>query len=796
MNENPYSFDASSPARRWGARWIWAEGDGHAKNAYYYFRKPFTLEHEPGEARLFISADTRYLLFVNGSLVGRGVPQSKPYFQYYDEHAVGALLQQGENCIAIIAYHLGTLTDTRGGLLAELVDEHGLALAATDASWRVAPADAWSRDTHCAPGNQMTPFQEFFDARRVPEGWDAIGFDDSAWAQATVFDTPPARFSCPFTRLVPRDIPTMRETPMRPVGIQRVEESTDLAARKHMNDLSIGLSQVGGPLVHTRVENLDAMCGGDGVAVVQGSTDHIGQTYCAARYSPAVVLDFGRVVTAFTELELDAGAGTVVEMGYAERLVDGYVNIALECPFADRYTTRDGHQRYRTFSWRAFRYLKIRFRNCDAPATLHAIRAIETTYPYEDRGGFQASDETLNAVFKISRNTVRLCSNECLMDTPYREQAQWLGDVAAVTLPAIYACFGDTMLPEKFLRQAAGNQLPTGLFSSISNSISHGWNYVIPDYSLWWVIALWKHYQYTGDERWIHQYYPTAQKVINAIMPYLNSRGLVEDMPYWVFIDWAPLDRRGECTAFNAIFYGALEALQNMATLKKDQYTENLTRSTRTHIKDAFQNRLFDPERGCFADARIHDEWSEVTSEQANYAAILWNLCDEATAKAIIDRLLGQPALTGVVEAQPFFMCVVLEALNRTGRIDLALRLVRDRWGKRMVDRGATSTYEEWSCDGSWRSGEFVGFQRTHSHAWSACPASFLIENLIRLEILEPGCGKVSLDPAVTGFDYEVAYPTPRGTIRVRCKDGVLSVESPEAIEVVQKTSGQQIAEA
>lgn len=783
MSQVNNELDVYQRSRYWRAHWIWAAGDGTTKNAHYYFRREFSLKDGFGGSKVFISADTRYLLYINGIRVGRGAPQSKPYYQYYDEHYVGKFLRQGENCIAVIGYHQGTLTDTRGGLLAEVTDDNGEVLVATDTSWRVVPADAWARDTRCEPGNKMTPFQEFFDARLVPEGWDKTGFDDSAWSAATIFDIPPAHHACPFSRMVPRDIPQMSEKAIYPRGVQRIEENTDLLARKHMTDLSIGISQVGGPLEHTRMENMESLCSGEGIAVVQGSTLHVGQTYCAARYSPAVVLDFGRIVTAFMELELEAAAGTVIEMGYAERLVDGYVNIALECPFADRYTTKDGYQIFRTFSWRAFRYLKIRFRACDRPATIRAARAIETTYPFEERGGFNSSDQRLNDIFRISRDTVRLCSNECLMDTPYREQAQWLGDVAAVTLPAIYACFGDTRLPEKFLRQAAGNQLPTGLLASISNSISHGWQYAIPDYSLWWVICLWKHYLYTGEKCWINQYYPTAQLIINAILPHVNSRWLVENMPYWVFIDWAPLDRSGECTAFNAIFYGALEAFRNMARVKNDTYSEELAGKIMVGMKSVFRDRLFDSSRGCFADARIDGVFSDVVSEQANYAAIRWGLCDAATAASIVERLLEKPVLSGVVEAQPFFMCVVLDALALMGRNDLALALMRERWGKRMVDLGATSTYEEWSCNGSWRNGDFLGFQRTQSHAWSACPASFLVEKMMQLKILEPGCRVVSLDPLMTDFDYDVNYPTPRGTIRASCKSGKLTVDVPSAIE-------------
>ena len=459
-----------------------------------------------------------------------------------------------------------------------------------------------------------------------------------------------------------------------------------------------------------------------------------------------------------------------------------------ECAFADRYVAKDGRQTFRTSSWRAFRYVKVRFRSCDKPVTVHAIRAVETLYPYEDRGGFKSSDERLNSVFQISKDTIKLCSNECLMDTPYREQAQWLGDVAAVTIPAIYACFGDTHLPEKFLRQAASNQLPTGMLSNVSNSISHTWTHAIPDYSLWWIMALWQHYLYTGNDHWINRYYPTAQFITNGILPHVNKEGLVDNMPYWVLIDWAPLDRRGECTAFNAIFYGALEALQNMAHFKNDGYTEELARSVRTRLAKAFQPRLFDAKRGCFPDARVNGEFSKVVSEHANFAAIRWGLCDKAATGKIIDHLLDHPTIPRVVEAQPFFMPVVLQALDRAGRFDLALSLTRDRWGKRMVDQGATSAYEEWSCNGSWRSGEFVGFQRTQSHAWSACPASFLVTDLMGLKILEPGCRKVALSPHVTQFDYEAAFPTPLGTIVVTCKGGKVKTKVPRGIEVCDKS--------
>ncbi len=72
--------------------------------------------------------------------------------------------------------------------------------------------------------------------------------------------------------------------------------------------------------------------------------------------------------------------------------------------------------------------------------------------------------------------------------------------------------------------------------------------------------------------------------------------------------------------------------------------------------------------------------------------------------------------------------------------------------------------------------------------AWSGCPAEFLTRNLIGLEILEPGCVKVRLNPAKTPFDYTVAYPTPKGNINVTCRAGQIDVRAPADchVEIVQ----------
>lgn len=789
-------FLPQSRSRTWKARWIWPAGvPRDESNVYAYFRKTFTLNRQPRGLKLFVSADSLYKVFINGKQLGNGPPTSAPWYQYYDEYDVDGLLRRGENCIAVLVYHVAAQPHGdadgrgRGGLLLEVTDRQGAIVVQTDDGWRARIADAWEKNTY-KYGNAVAPHVECFDARREPEGWRESGFDDGTWLPAYMIEgftgIPPAAGI--WTKLVPRGIPFMKSEIVLPEQVTRTEESVDL--RLNEINLALGLSMTGMPLQYTRCERVATLCTSEGSAVFQGSLEHLDLDF-GSLYSPAIILDFGQIVTAHLRLTLDGPAGGVIDIGYAERLIDGQFNIAVDgCAIADRYLLKEGSQVFETFTWKAFRFVKLRFRCFVRPVTVKGVEAVISTYPYEESGAFRSDDETLNGVFEICRNTIRLCSNDYLMDTPWREKAQWLGDVSLVTLPAIHACFGDTALPRKFLLQAGQHQYQTGLLANISNFNSTArwstWINTIPDYSLWWIGALLEQYLYTGDEELLHRLYPQALRILDTHLDYLNESTLIENMPYWVFLDWADVEKDGVCTAYNAIFYRTLECLHRLAQFKGDAYTTGLTRDLRQRMQASFHATLYDESRGCFADANLDGKLSDKISEHGNITPIWAGLCDPALARHLVNTVFenGRERTLTFTEAQPFFMAVILPALARAERMDLALELIRRRWGKRMLERGATSVYETWQENGRWRSNGFIGLLNSQSHAWSACPADFLIRHLLGLEVVEPGCRSIRLNPHKTEFDYRVVFPTPRGNIRAECRAGKISVTVPEDVTV------------
>lgn len=772
--------------RRWNARWIWANRPAGEKNQYVLFRGSFRAPATDG-VRLHITADMRYRLWLNGQYLGEGPSPASPLLYYYDTYDLTERTRRGRNILAVLVHWPGHLTLSRAGLLAEVESADGTTLAASGPDWRARRSDAWRENTLLLRMNQLYPYQEHFDARRE-DPWREPAYDDAAWPKAVVLqgrmtDRPPT--VQPWVRLAPRDIPMPLEIPHRPERILKVEENLWLENRMRSDDLSIVLSTPGRPLQAAKVREADALCRGNAPCVLRCSTGHrrpgdAGKSVDGV-YEPSLLLDFGRERTGHVEIDLEGPAGAIIDMGVAERLTDGHFVNAIECMFCMRYMLREGRQTFRTFAWHGYRYLKLRAKLAYQPLKIHAVRCVERAYPFEERGSFRSDDERLNRSWEISRETLKLCAVESLLDTPWREQAQWLGDVAAVTLGGVYACYGDARLPAKFLRQSAAVQQPTGLIGNTTSIYQPDPFNTIPDYSLWWIQGLWQHYLYSGETRWVDEFYPQALRIVDFFAAYLNADGLLENVPLWVFIDWAPVEKRGTSAALNALFYGTLATVEQLARRRSDAYTLEKARAIRAGLRKRF-NTLWNERRGLFADARIDGRLSRAVSEHANAFAILYGLANAKQTRRIVGRIFdtGDPDVT---EAQPFIALYVLRALDRAGCFDLALRYLRDRWGRRFVDRGLQTCLEEWYENGSWRSGDFAGFMRTHSHAWSAGPAEFLTRDLIGLEILEPGCRVVRLAPRA-GLDYEVVYPTPPGPIRVSRKGGKVECRVPKGVRL------------
>jgi alpha-L-rhamnosidase len=771
--------------RTWLGKWIWTPGEPAPRNSYTYFRSRFNLDRVPKkDARVILTADSRYQLFVNGVRAGHGPVRSDRRWLYYDTWDVTAQLRKGRNVVAVLVHHYGETTfqymQGRGGLVADVLGPDDRPLAQTGADWKALRSEAWA-----SGGPRMSiqlGFSETYDAAKEPVGWKTADFDDGTWPNAVEIG---AAGMEPWPHLVARDIPPMAEEPVEARKVLAVGEiAATLDGSPQPRPVSQQMAQgEREPLRSSTVEAPDSVIQTDGAGAKVRTSE-------GRRVS--FLIDFGREVTGYPRFRVrGAHGGEIVDMGYGEVLHDakgGYLpqasaEIGTLNPdrdgvhYADRYTCRAGDQQYQTFDKRAFRYMQVDVRNAPEGITLDNVSLLFSTFPVQNRGAFRSSDERLNRIWEIGRYTCQLNMEDAYTDCPWRERGQWWGDARVEGLINYYA-FGDTTLIAKALRQHGQSLNEEGATWGVYPTDWDGGR--LPSFTLIWMSTLWDYYQHTGDATLVKELFPKVRYSLDHFFaPKVSAHGLLKDVPYWVFIDWAPVETAGEGGALNAYYYDALRRAEQMARLVGDG-SEATYRKRADDVKAALNTRLWDAEAHAYRDSiRPDGTLSPKFSQQTNSLCVLFDITPTGENARVLDFIYAPENKPRVVEAgSPYFSYYLLAALYHAGRHEQALAYVREKWG-RMLDWGATTWWEMWEPGASF------------CHGWSGGPTYDLQAHVLGIQPLKPGFAEVSVAPRWLGMSYASGVvPTVNGDVRVawqrdeKAHTAALSVETERDIPV------------
>lgn len=752
------------------------------RNLFITFRKVVEIEDKAQSARVHVSADGRYQLFVNGQLVGRGPARSTAVSQTADPFDLAPYLRPGRNVVAALVHAYGRATSWYelprweparafgcGGffLQGDIATAAGAICLDTGESWRYQIADAWQRDTAgCSLG-----FVEVYDARRAVEGWTEVEFADSGWEMAEVLRVPGRNFAgdvTPFPVLVERDIPPLSEESCRPAALLAWGEITDAPACPTIGE-QMALETISA-LVHCQATNLAALANGAGAAEVVTTGEQ----------SITAVFDFGKVVFGRVALELTGPAGAIVDFACGEQLepdgrlrmnagIIGYDNVRQ----AHRYILREGTQTWEQFEPAGFRYLQVTFRQCVRPLRVHAVTVNHTGYPVAARGRFACSDELLTRIWQVGADTLRLCMHDAYVDCPTREQRQWVGD-AYVQMLVNYAAFGNAQLAARLLRQTAETQQPNGLtMPSVASDFAAGDAFTIPDFCLYWILGIARYVEYTGDADIATELWPAVARAIAWFERHLDEDGLLADVPHWVFVDWADLDKRGQVTALNTQFVAALRAAANLGQIAGCPGEALRLAALADDIAAAVNRWLWDAARGVYVDARRGRVLSRRISQQANALVIAGGVAPTARWANILSAILDEERLvltqTGdsdpnvapfdeewqVVMAQPFVCHHLHRSLGQAGAHRALLDNIRRRWGP-WVASGEPTFWELWR----------LGDATSTCHAWSATPTFDLSTEVLGIAPLTPGFRRFRVAPHPAGLEWaEGIFPCPHGDI-------------------------------
>lgn len=129
---------------------IWNSADMPGRNEFLFFRRTFSLETVPTSALIHLFADTRYRLWVNGSVAAYGPARFFPVHPEYDSVELTPWLKPGENHLLVEVNHRGASSyqavPSRGGFIAwgRLKGKNGAIDLSTPGQWECLKADCWS----------------------------------------------------------------------------------------------------------------------------------------------------------------------------------------------------------------------------------------------------------------------------------------------------------------------------------------------------------------------------------------------------------------------------------------------------------------------------------------------------------------------------------------------------------------------------------------------------------------------------------------------------------------------------
>jgi len=779
-------------------QWIWADpADPAPKNRFTYFRKVVTLRSVPEAASLLVAADSNAWVWINGHEVRRKVTRYHENKITAERIDAGPYLRVGKNTIVVLHHNWGDIITFQRN-----ANKHaGLwvgGVAESNASWRwmVAPEFlAHERRILGVNTHQRIRYPVVIDARkRLGGDVHSPEFDDRAWKPAVAVANGPWPAAPAVVETEPQ-----REYAVRPSGVVAAGEvlGAELVSDDPLSMArAIRLAKVAPePALTTAAAQL-----------VEGKPVVISGRAGETKY---LTLDFHRPVHGYPFLALDAAAGNVIDLGYGELSYsqysgklhvteDGWLNPegVVGPGYADRYITSAGAQSAtfpdeRTARWIA---VHIHFKETGT-VKIRDLGMIKSQYPLRWLGSFSCGDEQIDQIVKLSLIHAEITMSDGYVDTPGREDGEWIEDARARAVIAS-RWSADTRLRRSMIRLYAESQREDGGFHAFppSNYPAYPVGY---DWAVQWTAMLYDDYMWTADKDFARRYFPALEKFWANALAHVGADGVWRTSRLFADIRVGQHPKGSEQSS-GIVTPFMIERLRWSADLAEaigEKERAASWRSQADRMTAAFRKFHIVPAQGgtpAHVGDRLDTRDASLERGYSQAGQINALLAGMATCSEFRDNIDyaftapdGAPSPGVTRWNNPTFGYRALRMLSDCGLAERAVAHLKDRYAPYLAanPRNRVPLKLQGPYGGPlpeyWVSREDLGLKEgevdpaqpgdeTGSHGWGAVPLLWLHDSLLGVRILEAGGAKIRIAPQTGGLPFVAGHTmTPKGLVYV-----------------------------
>lgn len=356
-------------------------------------------------------------------------------------------------------------------------------------------------------------------------------------------------------------------------------------------------------------------------------------------------VDFSRIFTGFTELEIEAKNAGKVYVAFDEILTDESRKILN--PFRGETAN--------VFKWRlknagkfsvsSFEPYACRYARIIATPGISAKIKIRTyENPEAKKFKFSCADQRAEQIMEAARNTFAQNAVDLLSDCPSRERVGWLSD-SYFSSVAEWIFTGENKVERAFLENfvyADKSGLPEGMIPRCYPADYYEKDGYIPNWAMWYILELNKYFRRYGRDEIIEKSKENVEGLLRYFAAYENEYGVLENLRGWVFVEWSAANEkshiRGVNVPSNACYFAMLLAAEEIYGIKG--LKERAERVREYLLAHAYRGGFFVDNLTRNAFGKL--EPTENYTETCQYYMFFFRVADKTTNKELFYKMLNE----------------------------------------------------------------------------------------------------------------------------------------------------------